>query len=344
MSLQRTRRGRTAAVIAAAAAVALAVAGCSSSKSAASGPGATGGKVAIIAYSVPKPAYDALESAFKATADGKGVSFSASYGASGTQSKAVASGQPADYVNFSTGSDMTKLVPTFVGSDWNAGATKGIVSDSVVVIAVRKGNPKHITGWDDLIKPGIKIVTPDPASSGSAKWNVLAAYQHVIAEGGTDGQAQDYLTKFFKNVVAKPASGSAATSTFTSGTGDVLISYESEAIAARVKGASIDYVVPTESVLIETPGAVTGHASQAAKNFLAYVLSSAGQQIFAHKGFRPAVSGVSAGTVPGANDPANPYPTVAKLTTIADLGGWSAVNTKFFGTNGIVTKIENASG
>ena len=348
MSVLTNRRGRTATVIAAVAATALAVAGCSSSKSTTSGSGGSGGnsggKVAIVAYSVPKPAYDALETAFKATADGKGVSFSASYGASGTQSKAVASGQPADYVNFSTGSDMTKLVPNFVGSDWNSGATKGIVSDSVVVIVVRKGNPKHITGWDDLVKPGIKIVTPDPASSGSAKWNILAAYQHVISDGGTDAQAQDYLTKFFKNVVAKPASGSAATSTFTSGTGDVLISYESEAIAARVKGANIDYVVPQESVLIQTPGAVTLKASQAAKNFLAFVLSTAGQQIFAEKGFRPAVSGVTATNVPGANDPANPYPSVAKLTTIADLGGWSAVNSKFFGDNGIVTKIENASG
>ncbi len=346
MSLLTTRRGRTATVLAVATAAALAVAGCSSSKTNSSGNGSsTGGKVAIVAYSVPKPAYDALETAFKATSTGSGVSFSASYGASGSQSKAVSSGQPADFVNFSTGSDMTKLVPKFVAADWNSGSTKGIVSDSVVVIVVRKGNPKHITGWDDLIKPGIKIVTPDPASSGSAKWNILAAYEHVISDGGTEAQAQDYLTKFFKNVVAKPSSGSTATSTFTSGTGDVLISYESEAIAARVKGASVDYVVPNESMLIETPAAVTVNANQAAKNFLAFALSTAGQQIFAEKGFRPAVSGVSVSSVAGANDPSNAYPTVSKLTTISELGGWSAVNTKFFdASTGIVTKIENASG
>ena len=319
-----TRRTRLVAVAALATAAAIGLTACSSSKSSSStgSSGATGGKVNLVAYSVPKPAY----------------------GASGSQSKAVLSGQPADFVNFSTGSDMTKLVPQFVGSDWNSGATKGIISDSVVVIAVRKGNPKNIHGWDDLIKPGIKIVTPDPASSGSAKWNILAAYEHKLVTGGTDADAQAYLKSFFKNVVAKPSSGAQATSTFTSGTGDVLISYESEAIQARVKGANIDYVVPDDTFLIETPAAVTLKASQAAKNFLAFALSSAGQQIFASEGFRPAVAGVTASNVKGANDPANAFPTPTKLTKISDLGGWSAVNKKFFDPdNGIVIKIENAS-
>ncbi|HJQ44677.1 MAG TPA: extracellular solute-binding protein [Jatrophihabitantaceae bacterium] len=325
-------------------AAAIGVTACSSSAGGDTGGGG-GGKVKIVAYSVPKPAYDALETAFKATPEGKGVSFSSSYGASGAQSKSVASGQPADFVNFSTGSDLTKLVPQFVAQDWNAGATKGIVSTSVVVLVVRKGNPKHITGWDDLIKPGIKIVTPDPASSGSAKWNALAAYEHTIANGGTEAQAKEFLTKFFKNVVAKPSSGAQATSTFTSGTGDVLVSYESEAIQARVKGANVDYVVPQDSFLIETPAAVTAKASKAAKDFLAFALSAQGQQIFASHGFRPAVSGVTTTDVKGANDPSNPYPTVAKLTTIGELGGWSAVNKKFFDPdNGIVIKIENSTG
>jgi sulfate/thiosulfate-binding protein len=309
-----------------------------------SSAGATGagGTVNIVAYSVPKPGYDALEAAFQKTPAGAGVTFAASYGASGTQATAVVNGQKADYVNFSVGSDMSKLVPKQVEATWNAGATKGIVSDSVVVIAVRPGNPKKITGWADLIKPGIKIVTPDPGSSGSAKWNILAAYSHVLQDGGTDAQAQDYLKSFFKNVVSKPTSGSIATSTFLNGTGDVLISYESEAIAARQKGQKLDYVVPADTFLIETPGAVTATASQAAKDFYSYVVSPAGQQIFASKGFRPAVSGVNVGTVTGAADPANPYPAVSKLETIADLGGWSAVNTKYFDkTNGIVTKIQN---
>jgi sulfate transport system substrate-binding protein len=126
---------------------------------------------------------------------------------------------------------------------------------------------------------------------------------------------------------------------------DVLISYESEAIQARVKGADVDYVVPPDSVLIETPAAVTATASRAAKDFLAFAQSAAGQQIFAQHGFRPAVTGVTASGVAGANDPSNPYPTVAKLTTINDLGGWPAVNDKFFDAdNGIVIKVENSVG
>jgi sulfate transport system substrate-binding protein len=236
-------------------------------------------------------------------------------------------------------------VPQFVDSNWDQGPTKGIVADSVVVIVVRKGNPKHITGWDDLVKPGVQIVTPDPASSGSAKWNLLAAYEHVIAEGGTDAQAKDYLTKFFKNVVSKPSSGSDAAQTFESGTGDALISYESEAISARQKGEDLEYIVPKQTVLIETPAAVTKTAPQAAKDFLSYAESSAGQKIFASKGWRPAAQGVAPGTVQGAMDPSNPFPTPDKLITVGSLGGWDKVNNEFFGdTDGIVTKIEGSSG
>ena len=299
-----------------------------------------GGSVAIVAYSVPKPAYDALSVAFGKTPTGKGVQFTSSYGPSGTQSKAVAAGQQADYVGFSVGSDLTKLVPSKVAPGWNSGPTKGIVSDSVVVIAVRKGNPKHICGWDDLVKPGVKIVTPDPASSGSAKWNILAAYEHVLLTGGTDAQAQSYLKKFFANVVVRAASGAVATTQFTSGTGDALISYENEAIDARQAGQSLDYVVPAQSILIENPAAVTKSASASARNFLDYVESDAGQTIFAQHGFRPVVAGTNPGPVAGANDPNNPFPNPQKLVTIAQLGGWKAVNAKFFGDQGLVTKIE----
>lgn len=302
-----------------------------------------GGTVNLVEYSVPKPAYDALSAGFQKTPAGSGVTFKSSYGPSGTQSKNVAAGQKADYVGFSVGSDMKKLVPSKVAAGWDSGATKGIVSDSVVVLAVRKGNPKHICGWDDLIKSGVKIVTPDPATSGSAKWNILAAYEHVLLTGGTDAQAQDYLTKFFQNVVVRASSGAVATTQFTAGTGDVLVSYEDEAIDARQAGQPLDYVVPAQSFLIENPAAVTTTASASAKNFLDYVQSAAGQTIFAQTGFRPVVSGINPGPVRGANDPNNPFPNPQKIATIGQLGGWSAVNDKFFGDNGIVTKIEGSS-
>jgi sulfate transport system substrate-binding protein len=314
-----------------------AVAGCSSTSKA-----SNSGKLSLVAYSVAKPAYDALQVAFAKTAAGRSVSWASSYGASGTQSQAVRNGQAADYVAFSLAPDLTKLVPKFVAPDWNAGPTKGMVSYSVVVIVVRKGNPKGIRGWDDLIKPGTRIVTPDPGSSGSAKWNILAAYSHVVQDAGTDAQAASYLKKFFDNVVSKPSSGSTATTTFLNGTGDVLISYENEAIAARQKGQPLDYVVPDESLLIENPAAVTKTAPQQANDFLTFVHSADGQQILASHGYRPVLTGVAVGTVRGANDPAHPFPSVHKLETIAQLGGWTAVNAKFFDkTNGIVTKIES---
>jgi sulfate/thiosulfate-binding protein len=343
MTLLRTRRGRAATLLTVATAAAIGVSACSSSAKSSSSGGSH--KTAIVAYSVPKAAYDGLETAFKKTSQGKDATFSESFGPSGTQSKAVSSGQAADYVAFSLQPDMTKLVPNFVAADWNTGATKGMVSDSVVVIVVRKGNPKHITGWADLVKPGVKIVTPDPASSGSAKWNILAAYSHITAEGGSAADAQAYLKTFFKHVVSKPSSGALATTTFTQGTGDVLISYENEAIAARQKGAGVDYIGPAESILIENPAAVTLKASPTAKDFLKFVLSDQGQKIFASKGFRPVVSGTQVGSVQGANDPSSPFPTVAKLTTIKDVGGWKQVNKEFFDPDsGIVTKIENEVG
>ncbi|HEV7203416.1 MAG TPA: sulfate ABC transporter substrate-binding protein [Jatrophihabitans sp.] len=325
-------RPRRAAALLATAAVAVAgLTACSGDSSSET--------VRLVAYSVPKPAYDALAQAFAETKDGKGVTIKGSYGPSGAQSKAVLAGQKADYVGFSVQPDLTKLVPKIVDANWNTGPTKGLVSDSVVVIAVRKGNPKHITGWDDLVKPGIKIVTPDPASSGSAKWNILAAYSHVLAQGGSEADAAAYLKKFYANITSRASSGATATTQFLSGTGDVLISYENEAIAARQKGKALDYIVPAQTILIENPAAVTKSASSAAKKFLSFVESEAGQEIFAAKGYRPVLSGTRIPSVAGANDPGNPFPKPAELVTIADLGGWKVVNEKFFGDNGIVTRI-----
>ena len=337
MTSTLARPRRIVAALAATAAVAIGVSACSSS------PSGGSKSIDLVGFSTPKPAYDALAAAFEKTSAGKGVSFAPTYGPSGTESKAVLAGQQkADYVALSTGSDMTALVPNKVASGWDSTPTKGFAAQSVVVIVVRQGNPLHITGWNDLIKPGVKIVTPDPASSGSAKWNLMAAYEQVIAQGGTPAQASAYITAFFKNVTSRAESGSVAATQFESGTGNVLISYESEAIAARQAGQKLDYIVPAQTMLIQTPAAVTKTAPKAAKDFLSYVESAAGQKIFASKGWRPALSSVSPGTVPGAEDPSNPFPTPTKLITIASLGGWSAVNTKFFGDTGIITKIESS--
>jgi sulfate/thiosulfate transport system substrate-binding protein len=311
------------------------------------GGGTSGGTtLSLVGYSVPKAAYGSLETAWAKTSDGKGVRWKESYGASGDQSRAVESGLKADYVHFSLETDVTRLVKAgLVADDWNAGPTKGMVSDSVVVLAVRKGNPKHITGWDDLVKPGISIVTPNPGSSGSARWNILAAYGQVIAAGGSEADAEAYLKKFFTNVAALPGSGRDATTAFTGGTGDVLISYENEAILARQSGEDLDYIVPDTTMLIENPGAVLKKADPKAKKWLDFLLGKDGQTEFVKKGFRPVIDGVSV-DVEGANDPKNPFPTPKKLLTITDdFGGWKAAADKFFDeNNGLITKIQKETG
>jgi sulfate transport system substrate-binding protein len=295
-------------------------------------------KLALVAYSVPQAANDAAEKAFAATAPGKGTSFDESYGASGDQSRAVAAGLKADYVHFSLSPDMDRLAKAgLVADDWNKGPTKGIVSQSVVVIAVRKGNPKGIKTWDDLIKPGVGIVSPNPSSSGSARWNILAAYGHVLAAGGSEADAQAYLTKFFQNVVALPGSGRDATTAFSSGTGDVLISYENEAIFAQRGGQAVDYTIPDSTILIENPIAVTSNSAhpQQAKAFLDFLHTPAAQKIYADNGYRPVVQGVGGPS----------FPTPAQLFTIKDLGGWSKVNKDLFGQTGsVMASIEQKLG
>ena len=297
-------------------------------------------ELSLVAFSVPKAANEAIEAAFAKTPEGAGTTWTESYGASGDQSRAVVAGLKADYVHFSLEGDVTRLVKEgLVADDWNAGPNKGIVSTSVVVIAVRPGNPKHIAGWDDLIKDDIQIVTPNPGSSGSARWNILAAYGHVLATGGTEDDAKAYLTDFFKHTVALPGSGRDATTAFLAGTGDVLISYENEAILARQSGSELDYVVPDQTLLIENPAAVLEDANPRAQAFLDFVLSDAGQTEFVKKGFRSVGNSIAGVQVDGANDPADPFPAPSKLLTIADdFGGWSDASDKFFNEDtGIVT-------
>ncbi|MBC7630189.1 sulfate ABC transporter substrate-binding protein [Aeromicrobium sp.] len=318
---------------------------------AACGGGASGSNtsLSLVAYSVPKAADGAVEKAFATTAAGKGVTWRESYGASGDQSRAVVSGLKADVTHFSLAPDTTRLVDDgLVDKSWDQNDHKGILSTSVVSIIVRKGNPKNITSFADLTKPGIGVVTPNPGSSGSARWNILAAYQSVIASGGSEADAEAYLRKLFNNVEALPSSGRDATTAFQGGTGDALLSYEDEAIFARASGEDVDYVIPKQNLLIENPGAVTKKASPVAKKFLDFAISPAGQHVYAQYGFRPvkSVTGVDIGTVKGANDPADPFPKIDELFTIdKTFGGWDAVNKKFFDEkSGIITTIIQESG
>ena len=332
--------------------LAAALAGCGGSSDATSSSASTGNAAAttgggstnlqLVAYSTPKKAYDALTTAFAQTSAGKGVSFGQSFGASGSQSRAVDSGQPADVVAFSTEPDMTRLVKDgIVAKDWNANPQHGMSSDSVVVFVVRKGNPKHITGWDDLIKPGVDVITPNPSTSGSARWNILAGYGAQLKEGKTPEEALAYVnTLLTKNVSVQDSSASAALQTFTGGKGDVLLDYESDALAAKNAGESIDLAYPKQTLLIETPIAVTAKTKNPAQAqaFLNYQWSSAGQTIWAQQGYRPVAQSV-------AKQFADKFPTPPQLFTIAYLGGWSKVKDEFFApSTGSITKIEQAAG
>jgi sulfate transport system substrate-binding protein len=300
----------------------------------------------IVGYSVLEQANKGVISAFEKTDAGKDVTFKESYGASGDQSRAVAAGAKASEVHLSLEPDVTRLVDAgLVAEDWKDNDTKGICTNSVVVFVVQKGNPKGIESWDDLVQPGVGIVTPNPASSGSAKWNLLAAYGAAKDETGSDEGAQDYMKKFFANVAALPDSGRDATTAFTSGTGDVLLSYENEAILARQSGQDFDYIIPETTLSIDNACALLKDAPKAAEDFLAFQKSEAGQKLYAETGYRPLVD-VPGLEVDGANDPSNPYPAPGKLLTIdGDFGGWADANSTYFDEdNGILTKIQAEAG
>ena len=289
-------------------------------------------------YSVAREVNADLIKGFQATAAGAGTSFKESYAASGDQSRAVEAGQKADYVVFSLEPDMTRLVDAgLVDKDWNAGPTKGMVSDSVVAFITRKGNPKGITTWEDLTQDDVEVITPNPFTSGAAQWNIVAAYQSQIDQGKTPDEALQYVDQLFRHVPVQPASGREALQVFNSGQGDVLISYENEAIAAQQAGEDIDYVIPDQNLLIENPAAVvnTGNVAKA-QAYLDYAHSADGQKIFGDHGYRPVDKQVAAQF---------DFPKPKQLSTIADLGGWSKVKADFFDPeNGSITKIFQGQG
>src|SRR4051812_31047294 len=325
-----------------AAVLAMAVAACGGASDSSSGSSTAKGskQLSLVAYSTPQVVYDQIEPAFQKTGAGEGVGFKSSFGASGEQSRAVESGLKADVVSFSLEPDMTRLVDAgLVAKGWANTPSKGLVTTSLVSFIVRKGNPKHIKTWDDLLKPGVQVLTPNPFTSGAAKWNLLGAYG-AKSDGGKNPQAglaylKDLLTKHVK---VQDKSGRDALNTFTGGTGDVLLSYEYEATTAQKKGEKVDYVTPDDTIKIENPIAVTKSAAPAAKQFVDFVLSKTGQEKFASWGYRPVNKQVF-----DANQSKSPEPK--QLFTIRDLGGWSKVNDEMFDPEkGSVAKIEEDAG
>jgi sulfate transport system substrate-binding protein len=320
--------------------VALVLAGCGGpAEEGASAASGGGGKLSLVAYSTPKEAYEELIPAFQKTTAGKGVSFDQSYGASGDQSRAVASGLPADIVALSLAPDVDKLIePGLVDANWADTPTEGFVTNSIVVFAVRKGNPKNIQKWEDITKEGVEVITPNPFTSGGAKWNLMAAYGSQTAQGKSEEEALQFLHDVLANTPVQDKSAREALQTFAGGKGDVLLAYENEAITAQKAGIELDYVVPDQTILIQNPAAVTTESEnpEAAKAFLDWLVTPEAQEIYASKGYRS--------VLPDLVDEST-YPTPQELFKIDEFGGWSEVNDKFFDAEkGSVAEIERDLG
>jgi sulfate/thiosulfate-binding protein len=318
--------------------VALVAAGCGSSSDSTDSSG--GAELSVVGYSTPESVYqEAIEPAFENTPEGKGISFSNSFGASGDQSRAVVAGQPASVVHFAQAGDMERLVEEggLVAKDWEKQPYGGIAQNSVVVITVRKGNPEGIESLDDVLSKDVDVVTPNPFSSGAARWNIMAVYGTLINEGKSEDEALAGVKTLLEKAVAQPGSARDALAAFTGGQGDVLLGYENEAIKAENEGEDIEYVVPPSTIQIETPIAVTTDAPEpAAQDFLDFIWSDAGQEIWAENGYRP--------VNPKLVDPKQ-FPTPKELFKISQFGGWGKVNDDFFDEEtGSVAKIEGELG
>jgi len=296
---------------------------------------AKSGTIRLVAYSTPREAYDKLIDDFNDTAAGRDTSFEQSYGASGEQARAVINGLRADVVAFSLEPDMTSLVKAkLVAPTWKKNRYDGMVTRSVVVFAVRKGNPKKIRTWADLIKPDVDVVTPNVQTSGGAKWNVMAAYGAQRKIGKSHAQSVKYLEKLYDHVVSQDKSAREALQTFMAGRGDVLLAYENEAIFAQKKNQPIDYVIPKATITIENPIAVTKTSGNkaTANAFLRFLRTKPAQLVFGENGYRPVLR--SAARQFG-------FPVPKLQFSIKYLGGWAKVDKRFFDPRtGIVTKIQ----
>ena len=293
----------------------------------------------LVAYSTPRPVLTKLIDEFRKTPQGSGVTIRASYGPSSAQGQAVANGLPADGVILNTGNDINNLVDKgLINRNWDKQSYNGVVWNSVVVFGLRDGNPKKIKGWNDLLKPGVQVVTVNPFTGGIAKWNILSAYVAQRRLGKTDKQAIAYLTKFYKNnVVSQDSSGSNATNTFLSGKGDVLLTFESEAINGK-----IPYVIPRQTMLIDVyiAGLQNSQHKDEWNAFSRFLKTYPAQKILAENGYRPV-------NKQALTQAGNKFPVRPGQTTITNklLGGWRAVDKKWFDPNkSIMQQIEQSLG
>lgn len=300
----------------------------------------------LAAYSVPKEAYEtriipAFQRHWKQKT-GQDVRVRSSYGASGAQARAIIGGFEADVAALSIESDLDQVTKAgLITHNWRQGSRKGIITASVVAFGVRKGNPKGIKTWEDLAKPGVEVLYPNPKTSGGAMWDVIAVYGAGLKLAPQPGPpAEQYaallVKRIQKNVKVMDKSGRESVTTFERGIGDVIVTYENELLPRIKGGRPYDLVVPAETILIENPAAFVDrnvdkhHVRDLAEAFVAFLHSDEAQRAFVDLGFRPLQEGAGQG--------ASPLPRPAKLFTVAELGGWDKVSALIFGPQGVWTK------
>ena len=299
-------------------------------------------------YSVPKEAYEnRLIPAFKQQwkqRTGQDIRVRSSYGASGAQARAIIGGFEADVAVLSVEGDVDQIAKAgLITHEWRKGADHGNVSASVVAFGVRKGNPKSIKAWEDLTKPGIEVLYPNPKTSGGAMWDIIAIYGAGLKladpkEGPAEAQAAALLKRIQKNVKVMDKSGRESVTTFERGIGDVIVTYENELLPRIRSGRPMELVIPAETILIENPAAIVDrnvdrhHVRDIAEAFLAFLHSEDAQRALAEYDFRTVAMSLAGGP------PAKSFPRPAHLFTMTDLGGWDKVASLLFGPQGLWTR------
>lgn len=306
--------------------------------------------VSFAAYSTPREAYGKIIPAFttkwKDEHDGQIVIFQESYGGSTTQAANVIAGYEADVVALSLGPDVDQIADAgLISHDWTSVADAGMVSSSVVVFDVRPGNPLGIQDWDDLAKPGVEVLTPDPASSGGARWNLVSGWGAAlrgyagVAEGD-DAGARSLLEDVLGNVLVFDKSARDSIKNFEAGSGDVAITYENEVLTAQEAGLEDEAVYPPSTVLIENPVAIVDDnvdkhcVREVAEAFVDFLHSDEAKELYTDVGFLRSTDLEQA----QAGDPAGGSQAVEDVWAVEELGGWDALNEKLFSDSGLVTR------
>lgn len=320
---------------------------CGSSKTAGDTANSSAGRseLLLVSYAVTQAAYERILPGFEAdwkAKTGQTIKVKASYGGSGSQTRAVIDGLEADVVGLALGGDVLKIQQAgLIEPGWEKELPDdSTITHSTVALITRDGNPKGIKSWQDLGKPGVSVVSANPKTSGGARWNFLALWGSVTRANGSDAQARDFVSKVYGNVESLPKDAREASDVFLKrGQGDVLLNYENEAIQARKNGElKQPFLVPDLNIRIDGPIAVVDknvdkHGTRkAAVALAAYLQGEKAQAIFAEEGFRPVNATVWAKVK-------DRFAPVTNLFSVADFGGWKQVNTRFFGDAGLWDQI-----